>query len=274
MDPLDALILEELGKGALQYLGGLAIKGILGDHTQERIEDLIKKSVAEINKNTRKAIDENEIRKIIASMNSVTRNLKDYGMLLTHKDQIDNEFLLSDAILKTSDASSQCLTLGIPAILGYGCAISLNLLARSAFYTLHGTRTAAVIIKNTVEHSAREVNSIVLPYISSLEPAKRVAYPKPLIECIQGPQPEPYCSAWLLIDGVKTKIIGGLGDITAAEYQDAVKEQINILENFRNHEITFIQQPMEKAVKSWRDAANKSDELALYENPIKHWQTV
>ena len=116
--------------------GTLALKSIMGDPMLDNIENLIRSAIAEINAFTKKAIEDNEIRKLVASMDAVKRNITDYSVIDDRKDQISNEFLLTDAILKTSDAISQCRTLGVDAVICNADAVSLNILSKIAFHKL------------------------------------------------------------------------------------------------------------------------------------------
>jgi hypothetical protein len=253
--------LVALAEGALQYLGGQAMKSIMGNPDLQNIERLVRSAISEINAATRIAIDENEIRQLIQSMEAVFSNLRDYAELQNRKDQRDNEFLLTDAILKTNDAAFQCVSLKIPAILCFANAVSLNLLARAAFYKLHSTPESKLLIGRMAEQSALTATGLVDPFIASLDPSVRLGIPSPECECIDNSPPEfppsdfyLTCTCWVLVDGNRVQVRSGSGGVSDAEYNGLVETQRKQLSDFRDAAVTNIKSPVCKAIDAWRTA--------------------
>jgi hypothetical protein len=259
--------LAALAEGALQYLGGQAMKSIMGNPDLQNVERLVRSAIQEINAATRAAIEENEIRKLINSMEAVFTNLRDYAELKDRKDQLDNQFLLTDAILKTNEAAAQCVALKIPAVLCFVNSVSLNLLARAAFYKLHATPESKLLVGRMAEESATKATTIVDPFIASLDPSIRLSVPNPQCECQSIDTPDGgytigyYCHCWALIDGVPVEIVSNR-DVTDADYNAAFEGQRKQLQTFRDNAVTNIQVPVHKAVDAWQSAKTAAVALA------------
>jgi hypothetical protein len=293
--PAVIAVLLALAKGALQYLGGQAMKSIMGNPDLRDIERVVRSAIDEINASTRIAIDENEIRQLIQSMEAIFSNLRDYAELKHRKDQLDNEFLITDAILKTNDAAFQCASLKIPAILCFANAVSLNLLARSAFYKLHATPESKLLIGRMAEESATKAIGIVDPFIASLDPSVRLAIPTPHCDCgafddfpgkgrrlsatiktslntdvvDEGPEIQTvrYCKCWVLIDGNQVKVGEGRENTILPDYPRLVEVHRQELAAYRDKAVADIQSPVYTAIAAWRSAKDTAITMALDINP-------
>lgn len=151
----------------------------MGDPMLDNIENLIRSAIAEINAFTKKAIEDNEIRKLVASMDAVKRNITDYSVIDDRKDQISNEFLLTDAILKTSDAISQCRTLGVDAVICNADAVSLNILSKIAFHKLTNATNSKQCVLEIIGEARGYLTTLIPPFIAGLDPARRISVPNP-----------------------------------------------------------------------------------------------
>ena len=247
------VVLAWLAEGAVTYLGGQLMKNVLGNPDLNDIESVIRAAITAINAATRQAIDENEIRKLVASMQAIMRNLKDYAELQTLHDQLANEFLLTDAILRTGDAVAQCATLGLPAIFCYGYSVSLNLLSRAAYYKLTSTSDAKRLVNNMVDSSSVQVNKVVVAYITLLNPDTRLGVPNPPCEW-ESPYGDPNGTpgrCWVTIDGQMKMVFDGIGPIDDGDYNNLVDQSRAQLEQIRTDAVATIQVPMKNAVDAW-----------------------
>jgi hypothetical protein len=256
-------VLAWLAQGAVEYLGGLAMKAILGNPDLKDIESVVRAAVNEINAATRQAIDENEIRKLVASMSAIFKNLHSYADFPTRKDQLDNQFLLQDAITKTEDAASQCESLGIPAVFCFANAISLNLLAKAAYYKLHGTTNAKQEIQSVVKDSSATMSNLVSSFIGSLDPSKRLSIPNPPCRWEPDSGNGSPGKCWVTIDGQEVVVFDSIGPIDAGEYNALVSDQRTQLQQFRDQAISQIQMPLEKVAAAWQSAVATAMVMSL-----------
>lgn len=244
-----------LAQGAVAFIGGKALGAILGDSTISNIESIIKAAIAEINAFTKKAIDDNEVRKLVAGMDAVMRNLRDYSLLTDRSDQLNSEFLLKDALLKSGESISQCRSLGVPAIICYVNSVSINLLARAAFFDLHRTTESAKMIGLMISEAQRTVDEILTIFEAIWEPTHRVAVADPPCRWGPGQVPGDYIgSCWVTVDGRNKEVFNGIGPLNAAEYQELFDKELSITKADYQNATTTVTIPVRKAVGEWSKA--------------------
>lgn len=248
------VVLMWLAQGVVAYIGGRIMAGIVGDPTVANIDAIVRAAVIEINAFTRKAIDENEIRKLVASMDSVLRNLRDFSLLVGHRDQLANEFLLTDAILKTGESISQSRSLGISAIFCYVNSVSLNLLARAAYYKLTGTSASAQLIAAMVLEAKQTIALALPPFEESWEPARRISVPNPSCLWDRGQGDEPIGKCWVLVDGNKKEVFDGIGPISSGEYQQFVDAELTLARSQQTQAVAAVEGPVRRAIEQWDNA--------------------
>lgn len=244
-----------LAQGAVSYMGGKLLSSIMHDPSISDVEGMIRNAIAEINAYTRRVIEENEIRKLVAQMDSITRNLRQYANATTIPDMQANKYLLTDAILKTSEAMSACMTLGIAASFCYANAVSLRLLALSAFFTLEkspASRTAAI---ESVDEGKKALESLFPAFEKSWEPDTRIQIPNPPCRWIPDER-QPYGSCWLVIDGTQTEVHSGLA-LDSGEWNDIVQEFRNNFAQQKANAISAVEPPLRAAEAEWDKAIAK-----------------
>ena len=251
-------VLVWLAQGAVTYIGGRLLSSVVDDSRLSDVNTLIRNAVSEIAVYTRRAIEENDVQQLVASMDSVKTNLRQYALFTTTHDQTANAFLLTDAVLKTSNAMSQCESLGISASLCCGCAVSLNIIAKFAYYKLAQVAEVRDTIVDTVNAATIYLNSLLPPFIAGLDPNRRISVPDPPCEWIDPPcdidnAQTPYGQCWLIIDGQRTQVYDGLA-LGQSNWASIVTDYKRSAATFQQNAINAIQIPLQKAIVEWHSA--------------------
>jgi hypothetical protein len=246
-----------LAEKVSEYVAGKVLSSITGDGTFRDIQKLVRQAITEINAFTRTAIEEDRIRELSATMDAVSYNLWKYAQFNGDEEQQANEFLLTDAILKSGNAIAQCKTFGIPAVFCFANAVSLTLIAQIAYYKLKGTDQAKTYIIEQIKDAKAFIATIVPPWEASWDPNNRIHVPSLDKACnwrdVPGDaEPAQYVGeCYLNIDGNPTEVFSGPGPIDEGYWNGIVQYYIGGAQQDQTNAITSVKVPLDKAVAAW-----------------------
>lgn len=152
-----------LAQGAVSYVGGTLMSKVLGHPSLSDVQNLIKNSIDELKNYIRdevqRIIEENETTKMVASLNSIMRNLKQYDKF-TDIEKPAYKFLLENAVIDAGNLMSLAEK-KVGTVFIYANAASLRAIAFIALEKLstHKKKTSIGAI-DTLKEATEHVKSV------------------------------------------------------------------------------------------------------------------
>jgi hypothetical protein len=257
-----------LAKGALEYIGSRAMAQILGHPELRDMEGVIRNAIEElknyIREELKKQIEENEIIKMAASLDSAVRNLNQYGSA-SNEEKPKLRFLLEDAFIKSGDAMSLASKFKINSIYIYMNAVSLRLLTLTCFYLLEHVESHKNAAITTVQEAESTVGAILEQHETSWDPEGRVSQ-QPEHEASR-PEPEygyqGYCIVWFYKDGCRREMNWisypcpdwpDIWNFRATLLAEAKAEKANIM--------NVVKPPLLAIIQEWRKTSDALQKMA------------
>lgn len=174
-----AMIATALAEGALSYIGGEALKNVLGRPAYENIPGMIRDAVEElkvfIRDELRKALDEIVIQELEAEARALQVDLNRYSEVPENLKR-DYKYLLESSDLSTSRGITHAEPYGISALPIYVSFVSLRIHVIQAFYELDHSRENLRNFAEALRTIQVSVNSLLDNYyLSGLDPQLRLS---------------------------------------------------------------------------------------------------